>query len=74
MPTSHSSDIHGPWLNAKQAAEYLAMPSAKAIYEAVRRGQIPVHRLGNRLRFCRKELDQLLMRTHQLTMNDGLLS
>ena len=50
----------GPWLNGDQACEYLALPSRKALYQAVRRGQIPAHRLGRRLRFSKLELDRWL--------------
>lgn len=50
----------GPWLNPDQALVYLGLPSRKALYQAVRRGQIPAHRLGRRLRFNRRELDALL--------------
>jgi len=50
----------GPWLSPPQAVRYLRLPSLKALYQAVRRGQIPVHRLGKRLRFNRVELDRTL--------------
>jgi len=51
----------GPWLNALQAARYLGLPSLKALYQAVRRGQVPAHRLGlKRLRFNKHELDKLM--------------
>jgi excisionase family DNA binding protein len=50
-----------PWMTAEQAAEYLGLPSRKALYQAVRRGQIPVHRFGKRLRFSRAELDRALL-------------
>ena len=51
----------GPWLNPAQAARYLGLPSLKALYQAVSRGQIPAHRLGlKRLRFHKRELDELL--------------
>ena len=63
-----------PWMNATQAAKYLAFPSIKAFYQAIRRGQIPVYRLGSRLRFKREELDELLERQHQLTVDDILIS
>jgi excisionase family DNA binding protein len=53
--------ISSPWLAPPQAVKYLEMPSLKALYQAVRRGQIPVHRLGRRMRFHRTELDQLLL-------------
>ncbi len=74
MSTSKPLNVTGPWLNAEQAAEYLAMPTVKAIYEAVRRGQIPVYRLGNRLRFRREELDKLLKCTQHLTIDDVHIS
>jgi excisionase family DNA binding protein len=54
------------WLGADQAARYLGLPSRKALYQAVRRGQVPVHRLGlRRMRFRRAELDQVLERGRQ---------
>jgi excisionase family DNA binding protein len=47
-----------PLLTAEQAAEHLGLPSTKALYQRVRRRQIPAHRLGKRsLRFLRSELD-----------------
>ena len=51
-----------PWLTAKEAATYLLLPTVQALYQAVRRGQIPVHRLGNRMRFNVTELDKTLMK------------
>jgi excisionase family DNA binding protein len=51
-----------PWLTAEEAKSYLAFPSVKALYEAVRRGTIPVHKIGRRLRFDRRELEKLLSR------------
>jgi excisionase family DNA binding protein len=51
-----------PWLTVEQAAAYLSL-SRKALYQAVRRGQLPVHRLGKRLRFRRDEIDRALSRT-----------
>ena len=49
------------WLTAEEAVAYLGLPSRKALYQAVRRGQIPVHRLGQRrMRFSRAELDEAL--------------
>jgi excisionase family DNA binding protein len=56
-PTSTSD-----WFTAAEAAEYLRFNSKKALYQAVRRGQVPAHRLGLRqLRFSRVELDRLLL-------------
>jgi excisionase family DNA binding protein len=51
----------GNWLTPEQAAGYLALPSRKALYQAVRRGLIPGHRLGRLLRFHRPELDRVLL-------------
>lgn len=60
-PEAHRDQL-GPWLTADQAVEYLGLPSRKALYQSVRRGQVPAHRLGERrLRFHRDELDQILL-------------
>lgn len=49
------------WLDADQAVQHLRLPSRRALYAAVRRGQVPAHRLGHRrLRFHRAELDTFL--------------
>lgn len=65
----------GPWLGADDAAAYLGMPSRKALYQAVRRGQVPAHRLGRRLRFSRPELDALLRRGSGARVDDvGLVA
>ena len=57
------------WLGADQAARYLGLPSRKALYQAIRRRQIPVHRLGKRrMRFRRSELDQALERSRQASV------
>jgi excisionase family DNA binding protein len=53
---SHDS----PWLTVDEAVTYLALPSRMALYQAVRRGQVPAHRFGRRLRFRRAELDGAL--------------
>jgi excisionase family DNA binding protein len=57
--------VAGPserWLTAEEAVAYLGLPSRKALYQAVRRGQLPVHRLGKRrMRFSRAELDLTLL-------------
>jgi excisionase family DNA binding protein len=55
-------DGHGTWLTSERAREYVGLPSKKALYQAVRRGQLPAHRLGRRLRFNRAELDEALAR------------
>jgi excisionase family DNA binding protein len=51
-----------PWMTAEQAASYLGLPSIRALYQAVRRGQVPARRLGRRLRFLRQDLDATLAR------------
>ena len=50
----------GPWLNADQAAAYLALLSRKALYELVRAGRVPYYRFGHSLRFRREELDEVI--------------
>jgi excisionase family DNA binding protein len=51
----------GLWLTADEATAYLGLPTRKALYAAVARGQVPARRLGRRrLRFNRVELDALL--------------
>ena len=58
--------VPSEWLGADEAARYLGLPSRKALYQAVRRGQIPAHRLGaRRMRFRRVELDRVLERGRQ---------
>ena len=53
--------VETAWLNPDQAAAYLLFPSRKALYQAVRRGAVPVHRMGRLLRFYRPELDRMLL-------------
>ena len=54
--------VQSPWMNAAEAASYLGLPSTKALYQAIRRGQVPAHRLGQRrMRFHRSELDKVLL-------------
>ena len=67
MPTTvRTEQSEGPrqasgWLTSEEAAAYLRLPSVRALYQAVRRGQVPAHRLGpRRLRFSRAELDRAL--------------
>ena len=72
--SASASAVSGPWFNADQAAEYLALPTAKAVYQAARRGEIPAYRFGKRLRFKRDELDDLLNKGRVLTPPDEGLS
>lgn len=51
------------WMTADEAAAYLGYRTRAALYQAVRRGIVPAHRLGaRRLRFRRSELDDELGR------------
>jgi len=50
------------WLTADETVRYLGLRSRMALYQAVRRGQVPAHRFGRRLRFRRSELDEALAR------------
>jgi excisionase family DNA binding protein len=46
------------WMTADEAAAYLDYRTRAALYQAVRRGIVPAHRLGaRRLRFSQSELD-----------------
>lgn len=60
----------GPWLTGDQVVEYLSLPSRKALYQAVRRGTIPGHRLGRNLRFSKIELDRWLEERRTLVVVD----
>ena len=62
-PTESSRrTIEVVWLNVEDAVSYLGLRSRMALYQAVRRGQVPAHRFGRRLRFRRSELDDALTR------------
>jgi excisionase family DNA binding protein len=59
------------WMTAAEAAAYLRLPSRKALYQAVRRGQLPAYRLGTRLlRFRRADLDRVVL-MGQLSIGTG---
>ncbi len=52
------------WMTADEAVSYLGYRTRAALYQAVRRGIVPAHRLGvRRLRFRRSELDAELARS-----------
>lgn len=54
------------WLTASEAAEYLRLPSVKALYQRAARGQIKKYLLGARLvRFRRRDLDALMRPAHR---------
>ncbi|ABC81236.1 helix-turn-helix domain-containing protein [Anaeromyxobacter dehalogenans] len=48
------------WMTAAEAASYLRLPSVKALYTRVARGQVKALRLGRRMRFRRRDLDALM--------------
>lgn len=51
------------WLTADEVVLYLGLPSRGALYQMIRRAQIPAHRLGaRRLRFRRDEIDAAMGR------------
>jgi excisionase family DNA binding protein len=55
---------HDGWMTADEATAYLGYRTRAALYQAVRRGIVPAHRLGaRRLRFRRSELDAALGRS-----------
>jgi excisionase family DNA binding protein len=58
-----TTDRTDAWMTADEAATYLGYRTRAALYQAVRRGIVPAHRLGaRRLRFRRSELDAELAR------------
>jgi excisionase family DNA binding protein len=58
-----SAGALGDAMTPKEATEYLRLSSVRALYAAVRKGQVPVHRLGpRRMRFLKAELDAVLAR------------
>jgi excisionase family DNA binding protein len=58
------------WMTAGEATTYLGYRTRAALYQAVRRGIVPAHRLGlRRLRFRRSELDAELAR-HPSRLSD----
>jgi excisionase family DNA binding protein len=59
MACAKAKIVTGPWLSPRAAAGYLGL-TLRALYQAVRRGQLPAHRLGRRLRFSQPELDETL--------------
>ncbi len=61
------------WMTAAEAAAYLGYRTRAALYQAVRRGIVPAHRLGlRRLRFRREELDAELDRSPSRALESGL--
>lgn len=60
MITNGDAPRPSSWLNAREAAEYLRLPTVRALYKRIERGQLPAHRFGRQLRFARREIDALL--------------
>ena len=59
----HAKIAGDGWMTAEEAMAYLGYRTRAALYQAVRRGIVPAHRLGSRrLRFRRSELDAELTR------------
>jgi excisionase family DNA binding protein len=55
--------VQTPWLTPEEAVAYLRLKSLRALYQAVRRGQVPCHRRANRtMLFHRAELDEALLK------------
>jgi excisionase family DNA binding protein len=46
------------WLTPADAVAYLGLPSIRALYQRVRRGQVRAHKFGRHLRFLVEELDE----------------
>ncbi len=57
---SASKGTFGTWLTAAEATAYLRLPSTRALYKRVERGQVPAHRWGRQFRFRRRDLEALL--------------
>jgi len=63
------------WLNTEQAVTYLALPSAGALYQLVRRGRLRASHIGRSLRFRVQDLDACVEPGFDLTdVSEGLPS
>ncbi|HVP69406.1 MAG TPA: excisionase family DNA-binding protein [Anaeromyxobacteraceae bacterium] len=63
--SARGSTSTGAWLTAQQAAEYLGLPSVRALYKRIERASVPaeaVRRWGRQFRFKREALDALMGR------------
>ena len=57
-----SGQVDTPWMTPEEATAYLRLPTIKALYQAVRRGEVPCHRRAKRtMLFHREELDRALL-------------
>ncbi len=48
------------FLTVDEACDYLGLKSRGALYQRIRRGQVPAHRFGRSLRFVPTELSNAL--------------
>ena len=56
--------LNEPWMDVPQVQEYLSLPKHR-VYRAVQRGELPVHRIGCRLRFKKTEIDKAIIEIKQ---------
>ncbi len=57
-PTEHADE---PFLDPAEVIRIYKFASLRALYAAVRRGLVPAHKLGRRLKFLRSELDRAVL-------------
>ncbi|AWW00866.1 hypothetical protein DJ013_09965 [Arcticibacterium luteifluviistationis] len=60
------------WLKLEEAAAYLQVPKS-TIYQLTHHGKIEFHKLGNRLRFRKEELDDYLVRKSQRVVKNSFI-
>lgn len=56
----HRTPAPSEWMTSAEAAQYIRIPTVKALYQRVARGQVKSYRLGRQLRFRRGDLDSLM--------------
>jgi excisionase family DNA binding protein len=49
--------IESPYLDSREAIAYLRLPSLRALYHHIKENRLPVLRVGEALRFDRRDLD-----------------
>lgn len=59
-PPLHERTTRQEWFTAAEAADYLRLPTVKALYQRRARGQLKGYEFGRSLRFRRRDLDSLL--------------
>ena len=61
------------FLTVEEACDYLGLKSRGALYQRIRRGQVPAHRFGRSLRFVATELSKALgVEEHPVTSSSPL--